>query len=161
LAAGLLAALRVAWTGPSRAAEARDLATVAAPLTDREGALVRLAGIFFTSLSLQRLCARCRGQTSRPPKLQAPRIVATAARRQLPNFALRRALWRLRSLARCPGFQTRHCSSPCRKMSRGRSSPMNTILLPFFSPAAQAGPRSLPMSWCTPWNTTLRSVPFM
>ena len=38
---------------------------------------------------------------------------------------------------------------------------MKTILLPFFSPGAHFGPRSLPISWCTPWNTTLRSLPFM
>ena len=37
--------------------------------------------------------------------------------------------------------QTRHCSRPCcRKMSRGRSMPMNTILLFFFSPGAHFGP---------------------
>ncbi len=56
---------------------------------------------------------------------------------------------------------TRACSKPWRKMSWGRSMPMNTILLTRFSPSAQAGPRSLPMSWCTPWKITLRSVPFM
>jgi hypothetical protein len=57
--------------------------------------------------------------------------------------------------------QTRHCSRPCTKISLGRSMPINTILLFFFSPSAQAGPRSLPMSWCTPWKITLRSVPSM
>ena len=46
--------------------------------------------------------------------------------------------------------QDRHCSRPCKNMSFGRSMPMKTILLFFFSPGAQAGPRSLPMSWCTP-----------
>ena len=56
---------------------------------------------------------------------------------------------------------TKACSKPWRKMSWGRSMPMNTILLTRFSPSPQAGPRSLPMSWCTPWKITLRSVPFM
>jgi hypothetical protein len=55
----------------------------------------------------------------------------------------------------------RHWSSPCTKMSRGRSIPMNTILLTRSSPAAHRGPRSLPMSWCTPWKMTFRSVPSM
>lgn len=57
--------------------------------------------------------------------------------------------------------QTRHCSRPCRKMSWGRSMPMKTILLWRFSSSAHCGPRSLPMSWCTPWKMTLRSVPCM
>jgi len=57
--------------------------------------------------------------------------------------------------------QTRLCSSPCRKMSLGRSMPIKTILLVRVSPSAHWGPRSLPMSWCTPWKITLRSVPFI
>ena len=57
--------------------------------------------------------------------------------------------------------QTRHCSRPCIKISLGRSMPINTILLVLVSPAAQAGPKSLPISWCTPWKITLRSVPSM
>lgn len=57
--------------------------------------------------------------------------------------------------------QTRHCAKPCKKMSRGRSMPMKTILLWRVSPSAHCGPRSLPISWCTPWKITLRSVPFM
>lgn len=57
--------------------------------------------------------------------------------------------------------QTSDWSSPWTRMSRGRSRPMNTILLSRVSPAAQGGPRSLPMSWCTPWKMTLRSVPCM
>lgn len=57
--------------------------------------------------------------------------------------------------------QTRLWSSPWRKMSCGRSMPMNTILLTRASPSAHWGPKSLPMSWCTPWKITLRSVPFM
>ena len=60
-----------------------------------------------------------------------------------------------------PRRQTRHCSRPCLRMSCGRSMPMKTILLPFFSPGAHFGPRSLPISWCTPWKMTLRSEPFM
>ncbi|AOG22583.1 hypothetical protein BSY15_2139 [Acidovorax sp. RAC01] len=64
-------------------------------------------------------------------------------------------------LLRCVPPQARLCSSPCRKMSLGRSMPMNTILLLRTSPSAHWGPRSLPMSWCTPWKMTLRSVPFM
>ncbi len=59
------------------------------------------------------------------------------------------------------GGQTRLCSSPCRKMSLGRSMPIKTILLTRDSPSAHCGPRSLPMSWCTPWKITLRSVPFI
>jgi len=46
--------------------------------------------------------------------------------------------------------QTRLCSRPWRKISLGRSIPMKTILLVRASPAAQAGPRSLPINWCTP-----------
>jgi hypothetical protein len=56
---------------------------------------------------------------------------------------------------------TRHCSRPCSKMSFGSSMPMKTILLCAGSPSAHCGPRSLPISWCTPWKITLRSVPFM
>jgi hypothetical protein len=57
--------------------------------------------------------------------------------------------------------QARLCSRPCRRMSLGRSMPMKTILLRRSSPSAHCGPKSLPMSWCTPWKITLRSVPFM
>lgn len=46
--------------------------------------------------------------------------------------------------------QTKHCSKPCNKMSLGKSMPMNTILLILASPSAHMGPKSLPMSWCTP-----------
>ena len=42
---------------------------------------------------------------------------------------------------------TKHCSSPCNRMSFGRSIPMKTILLCFFSPGIHLGPRSLPISW--------------
>lgn len=56
---------------------------------------------------------------------------------------------------------TSDCSRPCRMMSRGRSIPMNTSLLWRCSCGPQAEARSLPMSWCTPWNTTLRSMPCM
>ena len=56
---------------------------------------------------------------------------------------------------------TKHCSKPCNKMSLGRSMPMNTILLSLVSFSAQAGPKSLPINWCTPWKMTLRSVPFI
>jgi len=42
--------------------------------------------------------------------------------------------------------QTRLCSRPWRKISLGRSIPMKTILLVRSSPAAQAGPRSLPIN---------------
>lgn len=65
------------------------------------------------------------------------------------------------SVCAAAACQTRHCSRPCKKMSFGRSIPMNTILLVRVSPGAHCGPRSLPMSWCTPWKITLRSVPFM
>ena len=57
--------------------------------------------------------------------------------------------------------QTRHLSRPWKKISLGKSKPMKTILLLRTSSAAQAGPKSLPISWCTPWKITLRSVPFM
>ena len=44
----------------------------------------------------------------------------------------------------------------------GRSMPMNTILLhALLALLPIAGPRSLPISWCTPWKITLRSVPCM
>ena len=54
---------------------------------------------------------------------------------------------------------TNACSMPCNRMSLGRSMPINTSLLFLTSSGAQAGPRSLPMSWCTPWKITLRSLP--
>ncbi|MEY3627519.1 MAG: hypothetical protein RL163_2018 [Pseudomonadota bacterium] len=57
--------------------------------------------------------------------------------------------------------QTKDCSRPWTKISRGKSIPMNTILLIRASSGPHAGPKSLPMSWCTPWKITLRSVPFM
>lgn len=57
--------------------------------------------------------------------------------------------------------QPRLCSRPCSRMSLGRSMPMKTILLRRSSPSAHCGPRSLPISWCTPWKITLRSVPFI
>jgi len=58
-------------------------------------------------------------------------------------------------------LQTRHLSRPWKKISLGKSKPMKTILLLRTSSAAQAGPKSLPINWCTPWKMTLRSVPFM
>lgn len=58
-------------------------------------------------------------------------------------------------------FQTRHWSRPCSRISRGRSMPIKTMRLLRGSSLPQAGPRSLPMSWCTPWKITLRSVPCM
>src|SRR5450830_1136278 len=54
---------------------------------------------------------------------------------------------------------TKHCSRPRTKMSFGRFLPINTILLPRTSFSAHFAPRSLPINWCTPWNTTLRSAP--
>ena len=54
---------------------------------------------------------------------------------------------------------TKHCSSPRIKMSFGRFLPINTILLPRTSFSPHLAPRSLPISWCTPWKTTLRSAP--
>ena len=56
---------------------------------------------------------------------------------------------------------TTHWSSPWRKMSCGRSMPIKTILLWRCSSASHSGPRSLPISWCTPWKITLRFVPFI
>lgn len=57
--------------------------------------------------------------------------------------------------------QARQASSPSVIRSCGSSMPMNTILLPFFSIGSHLAARSLPIIWCTPWNTTLRSTPFM
>lgn len=68
---------------------------------------------------------------------------------------------RRRSGPQPPRDQTRHWSRPCTRMSRGSSMPMNTMRLLRASSALHSGPRSLPMSWCTPWKITLRSVPFM
>lgn len=74
---------------------------------------------------------------------------------------LHRAYRNLTALA-VPLFSyTKDCSNPCRRMSLGRSMPINTILLMRGSSAPQAGPRSEPMSWCTPWKMTFFSVPFM
>ena len=49
-----------------------------------------------------------------------------------------------------PADHTRHCSMPCKKMSFGKSMPINTILFSRFSSARHSGPRSLPINWCTP-----------
>lgn len=68
---------------------------------------------------------------------------------------------RLTSPARPLFAYTSDCSSPCNKISFGKSIPMNTILLMRVSSGAHAGPRSEPMSWCTPWKITFFSVPFI
>ncbi|TDN68177.1 hypothetical protein B0G77_1493 [Paraburkholderia sp. BL10I2N1] len=57
--------------------------------------------------------------------------------------------------------QARQASRPSVIRSCGSSMPMNTILLFFFSIGCHFEARSLPIIWCTPWNTTLRSTPFM
>jgi hypothetical protein len=57
--------------------------------------------------------------------------------------------------------QTRQAVSPSIIRSCGSSMPMNTILLFFFSMGCHFAARSLPIIWCTPWNTTLRSTPFI
>lgn len=65
------------------------------------------------------------------------------------NISLTRFFMRFYAVSdRLP--QTRHCSRPCMKISLGKSMPINTILLTFCSPLAQAGPRSLPINWWTP-----------
>ncbi len=69
--------------------------------------------------------------------------------------------WSYPDRQRTKETHTRLCSRPWRKMSLGRSMPIKTILLVRASPSAHCGPRSLPMSWCTPWKITLRSVPFI
>ena len=43
----------------------------------------------------------------------------------------------------------------------GIAATAGKVATTFASPSAHAGPRSLPMSWCTPWKITLRSVPCM
>lgn len=58
-------------------------------------------------------------------------------------------------------YFTRQASRPSVIRSCGSSMPMNTILLVFFSTGSHLAARSLPIIWCTPWNTTLRSTPFM
>ena len=68
-------------------------------------------------------------------------------------YALQRVLCKTRLV------YTKHCSSPRIKMSFGRFLPINTILLPRTSFSPHLAPRSLPISWCTPWKTTLRSAP--
>ncbi len=142
LADGLAAGLGGAFEAALRAGAAAALPTVLAAFAVAPS---RLAVVLFTTVSLQRLtCVHRKGSRPRRSKFQAPRIVATSGVVQTRETR-----------------QTRHCSKPCRKISRGRSIPMNTSLLFFFSPGAQTGPRSLPISWCTPWKTTLRSVPFM
>jgi hypothetical protein len=57
--------------------------------------------------------------------------------------------------------QTRQALSPSTIRSCGSSIPMNTILLFFVSIGCHLAARSLPIIWCTPWNTTLRSTPFI
>lgn len=57
--------------------------------------------------------------------------------------------------------QARQASRPSVIRSCGRSTPMKTILLVFFSIGSHLPARSLPIIWCTPWNTTLRSTPFI
>ena len=72
----------------------------------------------------------------------------------LPRLAPRNSYLRLYA-------STTHCSRPWRKMSCGRSIPMNTMRLSRFSSAVHSGPKSLPINWCTPWKITLRFVPFI
>ena len=104
--------------------------------------------VFWSARDCSGLLACCREFSRNPPEMLAIRAFSwRAENRGGPQTAR--------------PLQTRHCSRPCRKMSFGKSMPMNTILLVFFSPSAQASPRSLPMSWCTPWKITLRSVPSM
>jgi hypothetical protein len=104
-------------------------------------------------------------------QFEPPRIVATPNAWRVACFSvgakasLRGAGGLCRMLGEgpvsCPAVHTRHCSRPCWNTSRGRSRPMKTILVFFFSPGAHFGPTSLPINWCTPWKMTLRSVPFM
>ena len=54
---------------------------------------------------------------------------------------------------------TKHCSKPRIKTSLGKFLPINTILLPRSSVSPHFAPKSLPIIWCTPWKTTLRSAP--
>ena len=54
---------------------------------------------------------------------------------------------------------TKHCSKPRIKTSFGKFLPIKTILLARVSFSAHLAPRSLPIIWCTPWKTTLRSAP--
>ena len=56
--------------------------------------------------------------------------------------------------------QIRHCSRPQENVF-GQVDANEHHLAGARSPSAHCGPRSLPMSWCTPWKITLRSVPFM
>ena len=110
-----------------------------------------------------------------PGRFHAPRIVASlgrgsrAASQVLRGVGARACTTRvartfctgLREPTALHSFQATQACRPCRKMSCGRSMPMKTILLVFFSPGIQRGPRSLPINWWTPWKITLRSVPFM
>jgi hypothetical protein len=92
---------------------------------------------------------------------QTPRTFAVQGGKPAVHLRARRSL-----VCQAAGDPSRHpqaklCSSPCRKMSLGKSMPMKTILLMRASPSAHSGPRSLPINWCTPWKITLRSVPFI
>lgn len=76
-----------------------------------------------------------------------------------PNENARRRAGRIRIISE--SGQARQASRPSVMRSCGNSMPMNTILLFFFSIGSHLAARSLPIIWCTPWNTTLRSTPFM
>ena len=103
------------------------------------------------------------------PKLFERVLVPQVVRDELANAEAPQAVrdW----IARAPSWldvrpagrfpQTRHCARPCSRMSLGMSMPMKTILLPFSSPGAHFGPRSLPINWCTPWKMTFLSLHFI
>ena len=152
LAAGVLAA---AAFGAGTAAVASSFLPCASSLCGVAAALVLADGSFTRGPPhepVQTASRTLRQAGFGPPPATSGRFIPSIRRFSTapPNFVPNAA----------PAY-TRHCSRPCRKMSLGRSMPMNTILLTRGSSSAQAGPRSLPINWCTPWKMTLRSVPCM
>jgi len=103
--------------------------------------------------------------------LQARRSTANVTNRFTAHFTARRQPRSLplafrRSMASSHAIrygyaQTRQASRPSVIRSCGKSMPIKTILLVFFSAGCHLAARSLPIIWCTPWNTTLRSTPFI
>lgn len=102
---------------------------------------------------------RDRHRAAKPPTPR--RLRAPGPSESYRAGRVERAGARIPRRARLPPAYARQASRPSVMRSRGRSTPMNTILLVFFSAGSHFAARSLPIIWCTPWNTTLRSTPFM
>ncbi len=145
-------------------------------------ALLLFPGLAFTSCLLAELFCAWSVVPAAPPRLLEVLSGGASPARECTGFPIGKPIsckietiiWLSirKKLCTVPGYAIRQCrtltpaytndcSIPCKRMSLGKSMPMNTILLPRASPSAHCGPRSLPINWCTPWKMTFRSVPFI